>query len=282
MSQFDLAYKNLVNEIIRDGVWDKDQNVRPRWADGTPAYSKSLITYQINLDNREVPILTTKKVAWKWAIHEILWFYVKRTSDVSYLKEHGVTIWDEWTREDGTIGAAYGYQLGKLIKYKEDEERSYFSNQVHLLIKNLKENPSSRRHIISLWNIDDLWNMSLYPCVWANQWAVQEDKLHLIVQIRSSDVALGLPFNVIQYYVLQRMIAQVTGYKLGTLTFNINCPHIYERHIGNLINQMKREPYVAPKLIINPHIKNFDDFTIDDFHLEDYQHHEPIHFEVAI
>jgi thymidylate synthase len=286
MSKFDLIYKELVNEIIREGVWDKDQDVRPRWADGTPAYTKSLITYQIKLDNGEVPILTTKKVAWKWAIHEILWFYVKRTSDVSYLKEHGVTIWNEWTREDGTIGAAYGYQLGKPIIVQSNKSNGMvsgiISNQVSNLIKELKNNPSSRRQIISLWNIDDLWNMSLYPCIWSNQWIVQDGKLHLVVQSRSSDVALGLPFNVFQYYVLQRMVAQVTGYKIGTLTFNINCPHVYERHIGNLINQMQREPYPAPKLMINPNVKNFDDFTIDDFVLEDYQHHEPVHFEVAI
>jgi thymidylate synthase len=142
----------------------------------------------------------------------------------------------------------------------------YGENQVQRLIRELNENPTSRRHVISLWNIDDLHDMALYPCVWHNQWLVKEGKLHLIVGIRSNDMALGNPFNVFQYYVLQRMIAQVTGYKLGTLTFNINDCHVYERHIEPLKEQMNRTPFKTPKLWINQYVKrNIDEFTIDDF-----------------
>jgi thymidylate synthase len=267
-------------------MWDRDQNVRTKWADGTPAYTKSLICKQIHLDNSEVPILTTKKMAWKTAIHELLWFYVKRTSDASYLRENKVKIWEDWTREDGTIGKAYGYQLGKLIHKNRVNLNGMIAgtlvNQVDKLIDGLKNDPASRRHIISLWNIDDLWDMALYPCVWHNQWLVKEGKLHLIVGVRSNDLALGNPFNVFQYYVLQSMIAQVTGYDLGTLTFNINDAHVYERHIEPLKEQIARTTFEAPKLWINDQIKNFDDFTIDDFILDGYEHHDSIKMEVAI
>jgi len=301
MSIADLKYKELVLDIIENGIWDKDQVVRTKWADGTPAYTKSVISKQLVFDNTEVPILTTKKVAWKSAIHELLWFYVKRTSDVSYLRENNVKIWEEWTRPDGTIGKAYGYQLGKQFvknkpmivsndKFKMEilsingnpVKNLSMTNQVNNLIDELKHNPASRRHVISLWNIDDLHDMALYPCVWHNQWLVKQGKLHLIVGVRSNDLALGNPFNVFQYYVLQRMISQVTGYEMGTLTFNINDLHLYERHIEPVSEQIQREPYPAPTLWINPEVKNFDDFTIDDFELIDYKHHPPIKMEVAV
>jgi thymidylate synthase len=280
MSDYDRKYAKLVRDIIDNGVWDKDQQVRTKWADGTPAYTKSIISQQLVFDNSEVPILTTKRVAWKAAIHELLWFYVHRTSDVSYLRENKVKIWEDWTREDGTIGKAYGYQLGKL--FPTGSGGTALTNQVHRLIHDLKTNPASRRHIISLWDVDDLWDMALYPCVWHNQWLVKQGKLHLIVGVRSNDVGLGQPFNIFQYYVLQRMIAQVTGYEMGTMTFNINDCHIYERHIDGLLEQIEREPYAAPELWVNPEVKNFDDFTIDDFKLIGYEHHPTIQFEIAV
>jgi thymidylate synthase len=297
MSKADVIYKDLVVDIIDNGIWDKDQNVRTKWADGSPAYTKSVICKQIQFDNSEVPILTTKKVAWKTAIHELLWFYVKRTSDVSYLRENNVKIWEEWTREGNTIGKAYGYQLGKefvnkkpmrvnnmeIISINDMKIDSWqMTNQVHNLIYELKNNPASRRHVISLWNIDDLHDMALYPCVWHNQWLVKENKLHLIVGIRSNDLALGNPFNIFQYYVLQRMIAQVTGYELGTLTFNINDLHIYERHVNPLLEHIDRKQFKAPELWINPEVRDFDDFTINDFRLINYKHGEAVPMEVAI
>lgn len=293
-----MIYKDLVNEIVSEGIWDKDQEVRPKWkSDNTPAYTKSIISKKITLDNSEVPILTTKDFSKSWitSLHEMLWFYVERTSNAAYLDKHNVKIWKPWTSPNNTINLAYGAQLGKQIrtgkKIKTDNkfynevgiyEVHELTNQVHKLINDLKTNPASRRSIICLWNIDDLWNMPLYPCVWNSQWLVKQDRLHLIVQIRSSDTALGLPFNVFQYYVLQRMIAQVTGYELGTLTFNINDSHVYERHIGDIVNQIKREPFEAPILNINPDIKNFDDFTINDFELIGYKHHDKVQFEISV
>ncbi|MDF2723238.1 MAG: thyA1 [Paenibacillus sp.] len=278
MGKADHLYNQVVNDILEHGVWDKDHPVRTVWSDGTPAYTQSLISKQMVFDNCEVPILTTKRVPWKSAIHELLWFYVKRTSDCAYLDEHNVKfLWREWTNEHNNIGKAYGYQLGKPIMLQ-----GKITNQVDHLIDQLIRNPASRRHVISLWNIDDLDQMELYPCVWNNQWLVKQGVLHLIVNARSNDIGLGHPLNVFQYYVLQRMIAQVTGYKLGTLTFNMNDAHIYERHIEPLKEQIQREAYPAPELWINPDVKHFDDFTIDDFELRGYQYHPAVKMDIAI
>jgi thymidylate synthase len=296
MGQYDILYAKQVENIIANGFSDEGMNVRTKWADSSPAHTIGTISDKLVFDGTEVPILTTKRVAWKTAIHELLWFYVKRTSDCAYLDENNVKIWKEWTREDNTIGKAYGYQLGKKIStgkvdIKElvgdgwitsGHKTHVYTNQVHKLINGIKNDPASRRHIISLWNIDDAWDMALQPCVWHNQWLVKEGRLHLIVGIRSNDIALGQPFNVFQYYVLQRMIAQVTGYEIGTLTFNINDNHIYTRHVEPLKQQIALKPYEAPTLWINPDIKNFDDFTINDFELVGYQHHPTINLEVAI
>jgi thymidylate synthase len=277
MSQFDQIYNSLVQEVLEQGSWDKDQHVRTIWADGTPAYSKSIIAKQIHLDGKEVPILTSKQVFWKTAIHEILWFYVHKTSDCHYLDEHDVKIWRQWTHAENHIGKAYGYQLGKSILLQ-----GKFTNQVDHLLEQLKTNPASRRHVLSLWNIDDLDQMQLYPCWWATQWLVKEGRLHLITQSRSADLALGFPFNVFQYYVLLRMVAQVTGYEVGTLTCNLNDCHIYERHIPLLAQQIQYPSYPAPTLILNPAVTALHDFHISDFTLVHYQHGPKIAMEVAI
>ncbi|WP_127587485.1 thymidylate synthase [Paenibacillus koleovorans] len=277
MAKADDIYKELVTDVLENGERDRDQKVRTVWADGSPAYTRSLICKQVRFDNSEVPILTTKRVAWRSAIHEMLWFYVQRTSNCGYLDRHNVKLWKEWTNEDNNIGKAYGYQLGKPIRIG-----GRLTNQVHNLIEQLIHSPASRRHVISLWDIDELDEMELYPCVWNNQWLVKQGKLHLIVSARSNDIGLGHPLNIFQYYVLQRMIAQVTGYELGSLTFNINDAHIYERHMEPLRTQLERAPYPAPELWINPEIKRFDDFTIDDFRLVGYQYHPSVKMEIAI
>jgi thymidylate synthase len=288
MGVYDNIYHDLVSDIIQNGIWDKDQKVRTKWADGTPAYTKSIISKQIVFDNSETPILTTKKVAWKTAIKELLWIWQQKDNDVDNLNKQGVKIWDEWKQDDGTIGKAYGYQLGKecraMYAGKDLKGNSTYIHidQVDYLLHQLQLNPSSRRHITSLWSIEDLDDMALNPCVWATQWLVKEGKLHLIVQVRSNDIALGQPFNVFQYYVLQRMIAQVTNYEMGTLTFNINDLHAYERHLDALTEQINRESYEAPILWVNPDVEDFYDFTIDDFKLIDYKHGETIRMEVAI
>ncbi|MCY8342802.1 thymidylate synthase [Bacillus haynesii] len=279
MSHYDQQYNAIIQKIIESGISDEEYQVRTKWdSDATPAHTLSIMSEKMRFDNSEVPILTTKKVAWKTAIKELLWIWQLKSNDVQVLNDMGVHIWDQWRLEDGTIGAAYGYQLGKKNRTANGQK----VDQVDYLLHQLKHNPSSRRHLTMLWNPDDLDGMALTPCVYETQWYVKEGKLSLEVRARSNDMALGNPFNVFQYNVLQRMIAQVLGYELGEYIFNIGDCHIYTRHIDNLNIQMKREQYEAPKLWINPDIKNFYDFTIDDFKLIDYKHGDKLIFEVAV
>lgn len=305
MGQADRVYDSVIEEILINGIWDKDQTVRTKWADGTPAYTKSIITAQMKYDGTEVPILSKKKTAWKTAIKECpIGFWQQKTNKFEVMRSMGVRIWDEWEIQDGkwegTIGPSYGYQLGRPVrKVKLSEvqsiiETGYLSqnhyiqgeyvwlDQVDYLLWQLKFNPSSRRHVVSLWDVQDLDEMALNPCVWNTQWIIKEGKLHLIVGVRSNDMALGNPFNVFQYYVLQRMIAQVTKYNMGTLTFNINDAHIYERHLEPLTEQLKQPDFAAPTLWVNPDIKSFYDFKIEDFELIGYEHGPSIKMEVAI
>ena len=298
MSQADLQYKAVIETIDRVGVWDKDQDVRTVWADGTPAYTKSWIGQKMIFDNSEVPILTTKKVAWKTAIKELLWIWQMKSNRVQDLRDMGVNIWNEWELKDGTIGKAYGYQLGKKNRRYDIEKintemlntglpvqisnGNFILDQVDYLIQELINNPSSRRHITTLWNPDDLDDMSLTPCVYETQWHVKNGELHLEVGCRSNDMALGNPFNVFQYNVLQRMIAQVIGLKLGNYIYRIGDAHYYSRHEDLLKEQINRTQFEAPTLWINPNVKNFYEFTIDDFKLINYKYGDKIQFEVAI
>ncbi|GIN25610.1 thymidylate synthase [Bacillus licheniformis] len=290
MNQTDTQYKKIIETILNHGYSDEKEQVRTVWADGTPAHTISYIGQTMRFDNSEVPILTTKKVAWKTAIKELLWIWQKKSNVVQDLRDMGVKIWNEWELEDGTIGKAYGYQLGKknrkathLYRYMENGIITCQKiDQVDHLLHQLKNNPASRRHITTLWNPDDLDDMALTPCVYETQWHVKGGKLHLEVRCRSNDMALGNPFNVFQYNVLQRMIAQVTGLELGSYIYHIGDAHIYTRHIESLKEQMRRESFSAPKLWINPEIENFYDFTIDDFKLIDYKHGDRLDFEVAI
>ncbi|KYC73928.1 thymidylate synthase [Bacillus sp. FSL W8-0445] len=290
MNQADTQYKKIIEIILNHGYSDEKEQVRTVWADGTPAHTISYIGQTMRFDNSEVPILTTKKVAWKTAIKELLWIWQKKSNIVQDLRDIGVKIWNEWELEDGTIGKAYGYQLGKknrkathLHRYMENGVIKYQKiDQVDYLLHQLKNNPASRRHITTLWNPDDLDDMALTPCVYETQWHVKGGKLHLEVRCRSNDMALGNPFNVFQYNVLQRMIAQVTGLELGSYIYHIGDAHIYTRHIEGLKEQMSRESFSAPQIWINPEVDNFYDFTIDDFKLIDYKHGDRLDFEVAI
>ncbi|PAD84885.1 thymidylate synthase [Niallia circulans] len=294
MSQYDIQYNKIIKKILTEGISDEEYKVRTKWeTDGAPAFTKSIISQKMRFDNSEVPILTTKKVAWKTAIKELLWIWQKKSNKVQDLRDMGVNIWNQWEEKDGTIGNSYGYQLGKKVRRDPNmfNNSNSFRNmggtdlhidQVDYLLYQLINNPSSRRHITMLWNPNDLDYMSLTPCVYETQWYVKQGKLSLEVRSRSNDMALGNPFNVFQYNVLQRIIAQVIGYELGEYIFNIGDCHAYVRHLDNLNEQIKRKTYDAPTLWINPEIKNFYDFTIDDFKLIDYQHGDKVKYEVAI
>ncbi|MFQ3543681.1 thymidylate synthase [Halobacillus rhizosphaerae] len=280
MNQADLQYNQIIFNILQQGMWDTDEQVRTVWKDGTPAHTKSIISQKFRFDNTEVPILTTKRVAWKTAIKELLWIWQMKSNRVQDLRDMRVNIWNEWEQADGTIGKAYGYQLAK--KNRVHPLTNEYIDQVDYLLYELKNNRASRRHITTLWNPDDLEDMSLTPCVYETQWYVKQGKLSLEVRCRSNDMALGNPFNIFQYNVLQRMIAQVCGYELGEYIFNIGDAHIYDRHIEPLQQQIFNPSLEAPLLWINPNVKNFYDFTIDDFGLANYKNCGSIKMEVAI
>lgn len=296
LGKLDIQYNELMKEIIESGYSNEGHYTDSKWKDGTPAYTKSLIGKQFRIPGDEVPILTTKRVAWKTAIAEMLWIWNMKSNKVQDLRDLNMTfnggknksVWDEWENLVGTIGRAYGYQLA--------EESSFINvpvgdngfkvrtpvNQVDKLIWELKTKPHSRRHITEIWNVSDIPYMMLPPCVHLTQWHVKGGKLHLEVRARSSDVILGNPFNTFQYGVLHRMIAQVTGYELGEFIFHMGDVHIYDRHIDLAKEQMEREQHPAPKLWINPNIKNFEDFSIEDFKLINYKHSGDLKAEIAI
>ncbi|OPJ57806.1 thymidylate synthase [Clostridium oryzae] len=263
MSNADKQYLNIVDNILNNGYYAQNRT-------GIPTYKLPHQIMQFDL-SKEFPILTTKFVAFKTAVKELLWIYKDQSNDVTRLQQQNVHIWDEWMQEDGTIGKAYGYQVAK---YK----------QIDKLIDTLKNDPQNRRMIISLWNIEDLPEMALQPCCYQTLWDVEGDRLNCMLVQRSGDIPLGVPFNMSQYATLVYLIAQVTGFKPGQFTHIINNAHIYENQIEGMKLQLERrnDDYAAPKLWVNPDIKDFYKFTPDDIKLIDYKHHDKIKMEVSV
>lgn len=264
MSYADKIFRENVKDILENGVWDTDKEVRPKWLDGTPAHTvkKFCIVNRYNL-SKEFPIMTIRKQGFKNAVDEILWIWQKKSNKIADLHSH---IWDSWAGEDGTIGKAYGYQLGVKNVYKEGE-----FDQVDRVLYDLKHNPASRRIMTNIYNFADLHEMNLYPCAYSMTFNVTGDKLNGILNQRSNDMAVANNWNVMQYAVLIMMFAQVTGFKPGELVHVIADAHIYDRHIPAVKQMLENPEYPAPKLIINPDVKDFYDFKVEDFVLEDYK-----------
>jgi thymidylate synthase len=263
MSAFDDQYLQIVKNVIDNGYYDQNRT-------GIPTYKCAHQIMQFDL-LEEFPILTTKKIAFKTAVKELLWIYRDQSNDVTKLQEQNVHIWDEWADENNTIGKGYGYQITQF-------------KQIDTLIRTLKTDPQSRRMIINLWNIADLAEMTLQPCCFMTLWDVSCDRLNCMLIQRSGDLGLGVPFNTTQYAVLVHLIAQVTGLKAGLFTHVINNAHIYENHLEALKAQLQKKElaFLAPTLSINPAIRDFYNFTAEDIHLIDYQSHDPIKMDVAI
>ena len=264
MSYADKVFKENVKDILENGVWDTDMEVRPRWLDGTPAHTvkKFCIVNRYDL-SKEFPIMTIRKQGFKNAIDEILWIWQKKSNKIADLHSH---IWDSWAGEDGTIGKAYGYQLGVKHQYKEG-----MFDQVDRVLFDLKNNPASRRIMTNIYTFADLHEMNLYPCAYSMTFNVTGDKLNGILNQRSNDMAVANNWNVMQYAALLMMFAQVTGFKPGELVHVIADAHIYDRHISLIEELISRETHPAPKFWLNPEVKDFYDFTVDDFTIEDYQ-----------
>ena len=265
MSLADKIFIDTCTEIIKNGTWDTDLPVRPRWEDGTPAHTvkKFCIVNRYDL-SKEFPIISLRRTAFKSAIDEILWIWQKKSNNVNDLNSH---IWDSWADETGSIGKAYGYQMSVKHKYKEGE-----FDQVDRVLFDLKNNPQSRRIMTNIYVHSDLSEMNLYPCAYSMTFNVTGDKLNGILNQRSNDVLTANNWNVVQYAVLLHMFAQVSGLKVGELVHVIADAHIYDRHVPIVEKIMKNEQFPAPKFWINPEVKNFYDFTVDDFKLEGYEY----------
>lgn len=263
MSRADELFINMCKDIIENGYSTEGEKVRPKWEDGEYAYTikKFGVVNRYDL-SKEFPAITLRKTYIKSAIDEILWIWQKKSNNVNDLKSH---IWDSWADKDGSIGKAYGYQLGVKHKYKEG-----MMDQVDRLLYDLKTNPYSRRMMTNIYVHADLSEMNLYPCAYSMTFNVTGDRLNAILNQRSQDVLAANNWNVVQYAALLHMIAQVSGFKAGELVHVIADAHIYDRHIPIVKELISRPTYPAPKFSMNPDVKNFYDFTLDDFTIEDY------------
>lgn len=264
MSKVDEIFINMCKQVLESGYDTKGEKVRPKWPDGTSAYTIKKFgivnTYDLS---EEFPAITLRKTYIKSAIDEILWIWQKKSNNIHDLKSH---IWDQLADKDGSIGKAYGYQLGVKHKYKEGE-----MDQVDRVLYDLKNNPYSRRIMTNIYVHQDLHEMALYPCAYSVTFNVTGDRLNAILNQRSQDILAAGNWNVVQYAALVMMIAQVSGLKPGILMHVIADAHIYDRHIPIVKDLITRPTYPAPKVTLNPLVKDFYEFTVDDFTIENYQ-----------
>ncbi len=275
MSLADHIFIDMCRDILENGTDTKGEKVRPHWEDGTAAYTIKKFGVMNRYDlSKEFPAITLRRTALKSCVDEILWIWQKksnRTADLLNPK-----IWESWTGEDGTIGKAYGYQLAKKYQFKHG-----VMDQVDNVLWQLKNTPFSRRIMTSLYNFSDLAEMGLEPCAYSMTFNVTQGEngrlvLNGILNQRSSDVLTANNWNVVQYAVLIHMFARECNMDVGELIHVIADAHIYDRHVPLVKELIKREPLPAPKLWLNPEVKNFYDFTVDDVKLLDYETHEQI------
>ena len=265
MSYADQIFVQNCKDILAHGVWDTDCPVRPKWDDDSPAHTIKLFGVINRYDLRkEFPILTVRRTYWKTAVDELLWIWQKKSNNVNDLNSH---IWDSWADESGSIGKAYGYQLGVKYKFPHGE-----MDQVDNVLWQLKNTPASRRIMTNIYNFADLTEMGLEPCAYSMTFNVTGNRLNGILNQRSQDTLTANNWNVVQYSALLMMFAQVSGLEAGELVHVISDMHIYDRHIDMVKTMLDREPLPAPKVRLNPEVKNFYDFTVDDFIVEDYEY----------
>ena len=264
MSKADNIFIEMCKDILKNGFSSEGQNVRAKWEDGSPAHTIKRFCVINRYDlAEEFPILTLRPTNLKAAIDELLWIWQKKSNNIKHLKSH---IWDSWADESGSIGKAYGYQLGIKHKYPEGE-----FDQVDRVLYDLKHNPYSRRIMTNIYNHSDLHEMHLYPCAYSMTFNVTGRKLNGILNQRSQDVLVANNWNVAQYSILMHMLAQVSDLEVGEFVHVISDAHIYDRHIPLVEELIQRNPYPAPKLLINKEVKDFYDFKVEDFELEGYQ-----------
>ena len=274
MSRADEIFIQNCRDILTNGVWDTDQNVRPRWEDGTPAHTVKKFGIVNRYDLRqEFPILTLRRTYWKTAVDELLWIWQKKSNNI---KDLNAKIWDQWADENGSIGKAYGYQLGVKHHYPEGD-----MDQVDRVLYDLTHNPASRRIMTNIYNFQDLHEMNLYPCAYSMTFNVSGNVLNAILNQRSQDMLAANNWNVVQYAVLTHMMAQVSGLEVGEFVHVIADCHIYDRHIPAVKAMLEREGFDAPKFSMDESITDFYQFTKDSFKMENYQFH-PFDFEIPM
>jgi thymidylate synthase len=288
----DHTYLSLVKDILAESNDKEDRT-------GTGTLSVFGREMRFNLRNNTIPLLTTKKIHVPSIIHELLW-YLRGDTNVKYLQENGVRIWNEWADQNGDLGPVYGSQWRSWPKYPHNCPGSYggtgqgYENveecaaafgevdQIAEVIKTLRTNPDSRRMIVSAWNVGELSKMALPPCHAFFQFYVANNSLSCKLTQRSADVGLGVPFNIAQYSILTCMIAHVTGFNPGEFIWSGGDVHIYRDHFNALTGQLTRRPYPSPTLWLNPDVKEIDDFIYDDFKIENYKSHPTIKMKVSV
>ncbi|QAT43537.1 thymidylate synthase [Aminipila luticellarii] len=264
MSKADVLFVNMCKDILENGYSSEGQIVRAKWEDGTPAHTikRFGVVNRYNLQE-EFPALTLRPTAIKSAFDELLWIWQRKSNRISDLNSH---IWDEWADEQGTIGKAYGYQLGKKYKFAQG-----VMDQVDNVIWQLKNTPYSRRILTNIFNFDDLTEMNLEPCAYSMTFNVTGNKLNAVLNQRSQDILAANNWNVVQYSILVHMMAQVCGFEAGEFVHVIADAHIYDRHVPVIKELIERPQFPAPTFSLNPEIKDFYQFTVDDIKIEDYQ-----------
>ena len=261
-------YLSLLDHVLNTGVQKPDR---------TGTGTISVFGYQMRFDLREnFPLLTTKKLHLRSIIHELLWF-LKGSTNTKYLTNNNVSIWNEWADEDGNLGPVYGYQWRSWPK----PDGSHV-DQIQQVVDSIRNNPDSRRHIVSAWNVSDLDQMALPPCHLLFQFYVANGELSCQMYQRSCDIFLGVPFNIASYALLTMMMARATGLKPGEFIHTLGDAHIYLNHLDQVKLQLTREPMLPPQMILNPEVKNMDDFRFADFQLVNYQSHPHIKGDIAV
>ncbi|HHT94032.1 MAG TPA: thymidylate synthase [Clostridiaceae bacterium] len=276
MGILDRTFKETCRDILDNGVWVKDENIRARWEDGTPAYTikKFGVVNRYDL-SKEFPLITIRPISFHKAVDEILWIWQKKSNNIKDLNSR---IWDQWADENGSIGKAYGYQMGIKHKYKEGE-----FDMVDRILYDLKNNPHSRRIMTNMYNFADLNEMALYPCAYSMTFNVVDGRLCAILNQRSQDMLAANAWNVAQYAALVLMLAQVSNLKPGELVHVIADAHIYDRHIPIIEDLLAREEYESPTVLLDESIDDFYKFTPESFTVLNYMHGEKIgRFPVAI
>lgn len=267
MSYADKVFIDTCKDILENGFWDTELDVRPKWEDGTPAHTVKKFGVVNRYDlSKEFPALTIRKTFIKSAVDEILWIWQKKSNNIADLGSH---VWDSWADENGSIGKAYGYQLGVKHHYKEGD-----MDQVDRVLYDLKHNPQSRRILTNIYVHGDLSEMALYPCAYSMTFNTSGNRLNAILNQRSQDMLAANGWNVCQYAALVHMFAQVCGLEAGELVHVIADAHIYDRHVPIVKELITREPFDAPNFVMDKSITDFYAFTKDSFSLENYKFHD--------